>query len=465
MRMPYPGYVDLWFCGAAIYYCKTGHFANPLLRFRFPEVESRYFVHFPIHQLLLGNWLKLFGISTESMLLFQCLCYSICSTCIVLILKKFDFPGWLSFVVVLLYAGLIVPQGLRSDAFSMAMFSLGLLMLTRYGFLRYFAGAFLLGLSCMSWPVLSAYVIPFAATVIYYNSQSAKEKSYWSRTAAAIAAGAIVIIVIFLITIDFRVSDFIHDFLMHTAQRRPSLLEAPGRFFELITMFYQWLTVLPSFTLFLCCLISALVTDLVHNRTRVLLIATAIGIAINIPLYIQDEALPGFFVWVCLAAVLADLKKTGKLRFAYIAILALVSLAAFTVQALAMVLVDRTLPGKDDQQLAQIRAYVKQHPEQVYVIDDEAARYIFDYNFPNLSIYWNEIAHGGLPKEYSSLKCIVSSKKKHYFPELPVDYPRLRIFGRVFNSIPARIYEPMYMYDQPASADNEGGKQDFEVNP
>jgi hypothetical protein len=125
------------------------------------------------------------------------------------------------------------------------------------------------------------------------------------------------------------------------------------------------------------------------------------------------------------------------------------AIAVYSLSILIGLFVERNLPGPNAENFAQIRSYTQQHPDRLYAVDDVAARFVFDYNLPPGTIDWVECYMWKGFTDYDRLKCIVTDQKKHFDPLLPVDYPRLRIAGHTFNSIPARVFDSIIMYDLP----------------
>ena len=81
------------------------------------------------------------------------------------------------------------------------------------------------------------------------------------------------------------------------------------------------------------------------------------------------------------------------------------------------------------------------------VIDEYAARYIFDYQWPKgtLSFYHLKPLPDYLPKNGDKLKAdtwIVSQKRLWVFvPELTSIYPPIFLFGKAFRSLAKRPWE------------------------
>ncbi len=450
LGMPDCNIDDFTYVGAALTFCKTGHLANPLLRTIWPDQATRFFMHFPLHQLLLGYWLKIFGISTFSMLSFQCACFILFTICILLVLKRFSFSPGMAFLVVLIYANFIIGHGMREDALGLAFWALGLLMLADYSFLRYVLAAFFLGLGVMAWPTGAGYALSFALMFLLVNAgKNENRKAYWCVAAPAILVGALVTAIVFLLTINFRVALFFHDYLVHASIRRTPTSMALAHFFDVVTQDYGWFTVVPVFILFLFFALIAWRKDKVELRTRLLMAATAAGVAINILLYCNLATLPAFFLTVCLLAFVFDLKDKGLLRLVCLAGFVPTAMAVYALPIYSGLFVQRNLPGPNDENFPQIRRYAQEHPDRLYAIDDVAARFVFDYKLPPDSVDWVAcyLWHGF--RDYDRLKCIVSAQKRFFDPLLPADYSRLRILGHACTRS-ARVVDPIIMYDLPA---------------
>lgn len=135
---PLPNYDDLFFIGAAINLAKGGEFTNPYLEAWNAVFSSgKYYYHPPFYSFTLAGWLKLTGISTNSILLFQYLCYNTSSLFFSLLLRFYSFPRVTALCTTVIFAAwhcspnLYQSSGLRHDALGMAYLALGLWLLTR----------------------------------------------------------------------------------------------------------------------------------------------------------------------------------------------------------------------------------------------------------------------------------------------------------------------------------------------
>src|SRR5665213_1074302 len=74
LDFPKPGLDDLFFVGTSLNLAQGGDYSNPLLE-RQQFSSHFYFVHTPTYSFALAGWLKIFGVSTFSLLGFQLLMY------------------------------------------------------------------------------------------------------------------------------------------------------------------------------------------------------------------------------------------------------------------------------------------------------------------------------------------------------------------------------------------------------
>ncbi|MEC4806709.1 MAG: hypothetical protein SAJ72_20830, partial [Jaaginema sp. PMC 1080.18] len=92
------------------------------------------------------------------------------------------------------------------------------------------------------------------------------------------------------------------------------------------------------------------------------------------------------------------------------------------------------------------RTLVKQQPQKQYLIDEVTARFVFDYQLPENSIDWNfshqapEFWRVALKDKPNDSIWIISTAKAWHEPELP-DYPKLKLLGRYFESIPKHPHD------------------------
>ena len=127
------GFVDdLYFIGPAISLAHGGPFANPwcpALVLIDPDYLSRFFVYMPLHGHVLAVWMVAFGVSTRSLLAFQCLMGAFAT----LGLARFMRPAFssvaASFALCLCVALYLGGCGLRPEALALALFAWGLQIL------------------------------------------------------------------------------------------------------------------------------------------------------------------------------------------------------------------------------------------------------------------------------------------------------------------------------------------------
>ncbi|MFB2833817.1 glycosyltransferase family 39 protein [Floridanema evergladense] len=459
-RYPLPHEDDLFFIGAAINLAKGGEFTNPLLEAWNSVFSSgKFYYHPPFHSFTLAAWLKLAGISTTSLLFFQYLCYNIFSLCLALLLRFYAFPRVTALCTTIIYAAWhcnpnpFQSSGFRHDALGMAYLALGLWLLTKDSWLRYFLGFCFLGIAVFTSPITSAYAISFGIAIIIINFINNKNNKnfpkykYVTLRLLAFVAAICLVVILFLICINFDFHGFKSVFALHASYRRTSTIEAIPVFIKFITRYYGYILLLPTYILYI--LLSLGIywkKDRINNwKLKILLVGSNIGIILNVLFYAGAIWFSFYFCWVGIVSIISVMfKERSKIRIYAFLVATLIFLSSQSLNILS--LIEREYVTESQYQ--KIREVVLDKPKRKYAIDEIAARFVFDYKLPKNSIAWNFIkpAPDAYPisakdKKPGTIWIVSKSKLGHYVPEMQPDYPRVEFMGRKFNSLPKKPFD------------------------
>jgi hypothetical protein len=210
LGFPWPGIDDLFFTGASLNLAQGGDYSNPLLaRQDFPS--HFYFIHPPAYSYALAGWLKLFGIHTVSLLGFQLLVYLLLCVATILVLRKYQAAVLWEWLVPLGVAAAFMHEGLRPEAFSVALTMSGyaLLLSCQPGGFPLFCGFFLM--------ILGASVaerITFFSGALMLSAIFDLPGRGVRRGTLALPAGLALLVVCLglMALIDFKLNEFWHDF-------------------------------------------------------------------------------------------------------------------------------------------------------------------------------------------------------------------------------------------------------------
>lgn len=452
---PLPCIDDLFFTGAAINLSKGGEFTNPYLEAWNSALSSgKFYFQPPFHSYTLAGWLKIAGISTTSLRLFQYLCYNTFSLSCALLLRFYGFSRLTAICATVLFAAWhcnsnpYYSTGFRQDALGMAFLGLGLWLLTGDNWWRYFLGFSFVESAVFTSPITSAYGFSFGIAILGINSISTgspnniNTKYIQTRVLALLAATAL-IFTLFLLCINFEVKIFLSDFLLHASWRQAGSIKGIILFFKLMTEYYGPVLNVPSYILFL--LIAIIVFQKRHFipvYLKILFVGLTTGMVLNMFLYGLALWFNFFFVWLGIVCIVS--KIGGAKQRLYAAIMVLI--IYLSSQSLNII----SLAGREylpSAKYQQIREAFLAKPNRKYAIDEVAARFVFDYKLPKNSIDLTFMGPVNAPllsakDKPSDVTWIASTHRlAMQYPELNIKYPRVEFLGRSFNSLPKKPFE------------------------
>ena len=448
---PEPHVDDLFYTGIAINIANKGKLVDTLVTYLAEAgLQVDHFLQYPpFYFYVLGGWLRLFRVSANSLLLFQTTCYIIFCTFGSLILSFYRFPRAVSYYLCVVYLAGVITIGLRPDALGMAFLASGLWLLTREGWLNYFGGFGLLCAAVLSWPTVVAYAFSLGIAIPLTHLARDRTKinaQYLIKLVSSAFAAVLVNVGLFLIAINFDLSNFFHDFFATSASRRTPLLQAFPFFFQNITKLADKFLTLPIYVFCVLVIIGTLIFALrkpVQAERTILFLAINAGILLGIFSYASIVWLPTFFCWVEIILIISSLKP-GKLGLT----LSLIALAIFTLnQSPTLAFFVKHEPASIEQ-INQVKQYVSDNPTKKYAIDGVVGRYVFDFNLPANTIQWEESA--GLPKVYptsfadkatDTVWLVSNMRFSTLYPLVQSPYERIKIFGYTFNTQLKRPYD------------------------
>lgn len=388
--VPFPRNDDLFYTGAAIRLASVGELANPWLAGQ--EFLSRDFLIYPpFYQWVLAAWLKLFGLSTLTLLTFQYVCYSTFGFCFsrlllrenILVRNRWWWPG----VFAAAMFATIGTAGLRPDALGFAVLAAGLLL--RAGSKPWVqAVAWTLVFSALA---VSPNVLPYAlgGALFTLTADYSRHQLRWSE-ACAVGVGGVAALTLFYASIDGRIAEFLAAFFHH-AQRAvlpplASLAAGEARVWALPVAG-------PLYTLVL----GATALLLLHGRRHspsfslvviiIFLAVVAVDLASVLMTWLRSE-LRLFTATLWVTGCLGYALSRPALRAAGLAIsLSLVIVWTWQLLPTAAHLAARGRPSAEN--VRQARAAVAAEPNRRFLIDDWAARHVFDYQLPANTLIWS----------------------------------------------------------------------------
>jgi len=382
LDFPKPGLDDLFFVGTSLNLAQGGDYSNPLLE-RQQFSSHFYFVHTPTYSFALAGWLKIFGVSTFSLLGFQLLMYLLICGAVMAILRRSGASVIVEWLVPLGVAAAFLPEGLRPEPASVALTMCGFALIRcgGIGVVSVFSGFFLMILGASIAERLSLFSGALLVAAIF----DLRKQGVTPIRSAMLAGSAMLIVCIMLMDfIGFKLGEFWHTFHFCAAGRLDSgaLASITGYFRSLSVI--QW----PLVLLGIACL--ALLPRLWKNelaRISIFLLGAFLATAFI-------GALGHGAIWyvilmllVTSAAGVKQISTKWSLTLPWLVAVALLIANSRNVIYAAGIVSGKIRSDKGNR-LAETRATRATREHQV-LIDSETARYVFDYRIPQNFLDWN----------------------------------------------------------------------------
>lgn len=382
LGFPTPNWDDLFYNGAAFNLAEGGDFSNPLLaRQGFPS--HYFFLYPPLHAYAVYGWVSLWGISAASLLAFQNLMYFIIAWMMIILLRRQEAPELFSWLAPWGVAAVFMKSGLRPEPLAVALTMIGYVTLIhcrRIGFWLWLA-FLLMFMGAATSPRMSF----FAATLALvggwqWMKSTPPTSSLWLRigTVAGLALGATILI--FLVLIGFRFSEFTQTFRLHATR----IAVEGGRWREFVKfmqgafMGTRWWPIF-FLTIALLCFAARQPADDPTRLSYWLAAAFLLGGLTN-SLGAGSSWCVMFILFVLAATLVKKISRAGAtaLKFAMVALMLLAN-STKIIEAFGLV------TGKIDTRPPANRAAIlamrstKEHP---VLVDVNVSRYVFDYKLP-----------------------------------------------------------------------------------
>jgi hypothetical protein len=396
LDFPKPTYDDLFFSGAALNLTYGNDFANPLLDGqRFPS--HFYFVHPPIYSYALAGWFKLLGVSAASMTGFQATMYLAITAATILILRRFQAPFLLLFLVPLGVSAGFMTLGLRHDSLAVALTMTGFAIACfqcRDGAAGFLPFVFLFAGGATA-PRLTLFAGALTVYVIYQSwCNSRTKRSARVYFLFSVSSALLATIMLFIYLIDFRILEFLETFHLHMQRLNGSKLHS------LATFLYSGFSQCPILLL----LVFLGVMFIHHRPAQFLIMCAALSLAFPTMGLIGGLG-PGSFwyavllVFVLLVALIPRISRLGQLGLMSGLVFTLVfangKLFANAIGIVSGKIITQPSPESRRSVLATALS-----AKGSILLDGSAARYSFDYNLPPncLNLEYAAPFPGGFPE-------------------------------------------------------------------
>jgi len=443
--IPGPCTDDMFFTGTAVNLLHDGVYRNPWIEPWNKILQSgRFFFQPPFHAYTLAPWLKVFGLSTASLLAFQNFWAFVFSVSAAGLMRRFGAPLAACLAVAPLFAITNHLAGFRPDILGFAYLALGLWLYSFNRPVSSFVGAALVFASVLTLTIFVAYAVPLLLALFWirHKNGGGDAKQLLKSGVVTLVLPGLLVTLLFLICIEFKLGLFIHDYLYHASLRRPPTGSAAVYFVRYVFEYWGPVQLAPSFALFVIASIGIWFWRKPSPDVRVLLIASFIAAAINILLYPSSAVSYVFFLgWIWLLCAMPLLFRPG---FNWVG-------ASLASLAMLILLVSQTTniigfigqKPAEESKYADIRKYVQDHPDRVYAIDTVAAYYVFQYRFPAHITGWGELRPPterpvqSVTEKDPNMSWVASTVwLNRLISDGNFDSPKLTIFGRKFGSLP-----------------------------
>lgn len=383
LGLPRPAADDLMFTGAAFSLATGGGLQNPLLASQFGTAD--FLVYPPFYFDLLGLWLRVSGISTGALLLFQHACYAVAGGALTVWLSRrvpLAPPRWLW--PALFAAGLLAGlgrMGLRPEAAGVAAFAAGLALRDGVLLPARLGGWLLIGGSMLVSPHMLVFGTGTVLAIQLLDTpQRPRPAAEWKLAGLA----ALLLFGLFAWSIGGRLGDFLESLRHHASRTSLPLPDA-------LAVVRRQLAENTGHALAAAAAAVTLASGALaarRGRGRIFCAALTLAVATAATSALLDVSrhelrIALVIIWSlgCAACLLSFLPRLAWLATALVAI-ALV----WDLRGNAAALGPRGRP--DSAQLAAAHAAAARDPERRFLVDSFAARYVFDYRLPANARDW-----------------------------------------------------------------------------
>jgi hypothetical protein len=435
--LPAPHVDDLFFTGTGVALAQGGGLHNPW-------IEPWLVQHFgsaafhaqpPLQPQALGLWLRIWGVSTAAILGFQCLAGWLASTAALRLLRRAGcapapaIAGWLIVTV------FVLARGLRPDAWGAAFALLAGLAWWRDGCGAWLAGGLAAALAVAFHPFAAMAVLPTGGLALFGRLQAKGLRGCVPEL--ALATGTILVVLGLLAALlDFAVADFWRAFHHHAQLRTPAPGTRLAAFWHELTLGREPLLRAPGALALAGALAAA---GFAGNRRRAISAAALAAGAAGVGLVLYAGYTPQW-LWPLGAGLTLAVWSTVKPFAGRAAVTAVVTFAVCwsSLPWLVGTALARREPAGD---YARLRTEYETQPATRLLVDEVAARYVFDFRLPPGSRDWLLARHldSGLSsllaaKPPGEIWLVDERKLELYVPDSDVRAGRVRLAGRTFSS-------------------------------
>jgi hypothetical protein len=456
--MPWVHTDDLVFIGAGIDLERTGQLVNyTMAGWMAGFGTDKFYIQLPFSTYSLAFWIRLFGASATSFIVFEWVWYVAGGFGLARVLGCFGLPLGTRLLLAIMYLTLLIQTGFRPEAQAFGLLFLGLGLLDAAApFWQKFAALLMLGFSLLTYPMTLALAVPFTVALLWrqcaLGQMTLRE---WRRETARVwllpgVLAVVAVVMSFLAMIDFELVEFWSIFDAHRRSRVLPEGTVTG-YFRLITEYREALLMLPPFLLLAASVL--FVTwrwRQVEPELRALAIVCAIGAAGCISLY--SVRAPGWVALLAFCAACSLAAGRGFRRYRWPIMLAL---SGLYVWSQAFWIVNASLRRFPDAAVWRAAREAALRTGKEVVVDSSTARYVFDYQLPERTRFlvfskpWAGTEAVLFADKTDAVCWVVTAPTLDFFcadlPEAYQNYPRVMIGPHAFKSLALRPDEPLVL--------------------
>lgn len=445
LGLPLPTTDDLFFYGAPIHLGQGGGLENPPLRGFLQDLGTEsYFCHVPLHPWALGLWLRLWGVSTASILGFAWATGALGAAGLWHWLRRLGWARPERWLLLLVYVTLHFAAASRPDGLAWALALAGGAIISFEKRARFFLGLLLLGGGVLAYPMAALWGL-FLAGLMWWATPAERRLPLATLLLPTLAAG-LIWAGLFWWMIDGRLAEWLRVFQSVRGLRsRP-----PGLILQMVGEFLRSprkeALLVPAL---LCLPLALAVAWLARRSLSAMALPTAAAALVTSLacglLYFAASALQTSIFLGFLAAGAIVTSLGSRLGLAGLIGIYLCSFSLWWTQNLL-----RQVPEEKECVAAQAAAQRATQSGRPLRIDSATARYAFDFRLPpgTYDLFYSTGTPPFSPvfssRRERSETWIVARSWIRYLHAPPPEiqtYPRIEFRGKPIDTLPRHPFE------------------------
>ena len=431
---------DIWYIDAAINICENGELKAPRLSSFSNKFSSDYFyLSMPFYSYILGSWFIAFGLTTYSIMLFQYLIYFLNIIFLRRWLLKKGISSNITTISSLIFMVQSLSFGFRPESLGFCFMFAGLLTLQNVKFLNLFMGFMLLGFSLFTSHNVLAIALSLMLFEIFRHLQNSDfSLNILKKILLSFFISSLLISLLFSFTIYFRFSQFYEQVNWMVQNRSMGIGSALPYIFQDLLKYWNPFQILPIYIIFATA--SAYLILRFKNLSRQkfwFLISLVTSVGLHFFLRPGMYLITLFLVWIIILTFISIIKVPISLKRVIYIILVCMFLFQNSHLLVGLLFTD-SIDNHSIELFKKKARNISRNAKNV-VIDDIAARYVFNFNYPpNSRAALMDITD---PPSQNNIWIVSPFRTAHHFPEFLIDFKKLKLFGREYNLLSQNPYE------------------------